>query len=409
MNELSAGNRISYNKNILLNLCNETNSAESLEYLLSNFSGQVVTGISEILESNEFICVYAIGDIKQIKPSKHAILIIKELSFNYDNLAGSLYRLVELGEVPINIHGVGVYYRHLFTGDDCFGQIKSEHHFQNLTESNKPSKALRKGIYLTNIVKKLSGNKEELHFRLLRCSSNLTGATDNFRKADHSIVDLLNHVAQFDFENHTQLNHVLAQIYENKSKGEGNPKDVKAKIKAHSDKTKDMPKNALIAFCTFYDKTHFENLTVSKVDRFDWCYKKSSALTRLHFKLKKTVDDDSLKKEFSVTLYPNSAFLIPLSTNRLYTHEIRPSVLNIDKIPTRLGYVVRSSNLEAIYTEKGVFIKEGDELIKLEDMTKETMHDLRDSYYKENRTESIVNYGNILFSMNSGDYKKPIF
>lgn len=270
--------------------------------------------------------------------------------------------------------------------------------------------ALRKGIYLTNVAKEETKDKKEaLHFHLLRCSSNLTGPTDNFRETDTIIVDSLNKVVKFDFEKKTQLNHVLAQIYENKKKGGNSSKEVKAKIKAHSDKTKDMPKEGLIVFCTFYDKANFEQLTPSKTDKFDWCYKKSSGLTRLVFKLKNTVNDDSLVKEFSITLYPNSAFLIPLSTNRLYTHEIRPSVLNIGRIPIRMGYVIRCSNLEAIYMNNQTYIKENGELIKLEQMQNETREDLRKTYYEENSTEKIVDYGKVHFSMNSGDYEKPIY
>lgn len=170
-----------------------------------------------------------------------------------------------------------------------------------------------------------------------------------------------------------------------------------------------MPKEGLIAFCTFYDDTNTELLKPSDTDRFDWCYKQTSALTRLHFRLKKTVEDDTLEKEFSVTLYPDSAFLIPLSTNRLYTHEIRPSVLGVDQIPIRMGYVVRCSNLEAMHTEGQTYIKENGQYIKLEEMTPELREELRSSYYEENSTENSVEYGKVHFSMNSGDYEKPIF
>ncbi len=170
-----------------------------------------------------------------------------------------------------------------------------------------------------------------------------------------------------------------------------------------------MPKEGLIAFCTFYDNSQFEHLQPSKADKYDWVYKEKSGLTRLLFKLKNIIEDESLVKEFSVTLYPNSAFLIPLTTNRLYTHEIRPSMLNMDKTPTRMGYVVRCSNLEALYVNNHVYIKEEGELLKLEPMTDETMNDLRSSYLKENKTEEMVKYKKIRFSMNSGDYKKPIY
>jgi hypothetical protein len=81
----------------------------------------------------------------------------------------------------------------------------------------------------------------------------------------------------------------------------------------------------------------------------------------------------------------------------------------MDKIPTRMGYVARCSNLEAIYMNNETFIKEDGKLFKLEEMTEKTLKDLRDSYYKENITEEKVQYGKVRFSMNSGDYKKPIY
>ncbi|WP_240338692.1 hypothetical protein [Aquimarina sp. AD10] len=406
MTELNTENQISKNRNFLIDLSDQNDDSLDLKYLIHNFCGTVVKGISEIQKTSNKIRVYAIGHIEQLQHETDTVLIIKELSFNYENIVKKNFKITSLGKVPTNIHNAGVFYRDFFDNIDYFNKIKSEHEFQNLTESNKESMALRKGIYLTKVIK---DKKEALHFRLLRCSSNLTGPTDNFRETDDQIVNSLNDIIQFDFEKNTKLNHVLAQIYLNKKKDENTSKEIKAKIKAHSDKTKDMPKEGLIAFCTFYDSTNFEKLTPSKTDKFDWCYKKSSGLTKLLFKLKNTVNDDSLEREFSITLYPNSVFLIPLSTNRLYTHEIKPSVLNIDKIPVRMGYIIRCSNLEATFTNNQTYIKENGDLIKLEQMNSKTMNNLRDSYYKENKSEKVVDYGKIHFSMNSGDYQKPIY
>jgi len=408
---LNSENSISKNKNYLIDLSTSHTDTETYNHLIHHFCGTIVKSESELPETPKHIRVYAIGDLEQLKNKALTLLVIKELSVNYETADNPNIHCVGLGKVPLNIHNAGVYYRRFFEDDDdYFSQIESEHEFQQLTESNKQSTALRKGIYLTKIVKTETLEKAEcLHFRLLRCSSNLTGPTDNFRKTDEYIVDSINDALQFDFEKETKLNHVLAQIYYNQKSDENNPKDVKAKINAHSDKTKDMANEGLIVFCTFYDKTTAKHLSPSKLDKFDLCYKKSSGLTRLLFKLKKTVKDTSLEKEFSVTLYPNSVFLIPLSTNRLYTHEIRPSVLNIDRIPIRMGYVLRSSNLEARYTNQETYIKDKGEFIKLEPMNSDSMESLRDSYYKENKTEEQVAYGRVHFSMNSGDYKKPLY
>lgn len=410
MTTLPFENKITKDKNILVVLQNNGNSNSALQYLIDNFCGLVVYTLSEpnIDFSNKK--VYVCGDFSTLEDLSSFIHIIEEFSVNYQYITPGKYKTVTLGEVPVIISNAGVYYRKLFVGEHNFDTIKAEHDFQELTESNKESKALRKGIYLSKVTKETTEEgKEAFHYNLLRCSSNLTGPTDNFRTTDTKIINILNQCVLETFEHKTNLNHALVQIYENKKKTADSEKEVKAKIKAHSDKTKDMPKDGLIVFCTFYDDSNTEQLKPSATDPFDWCYKQTSALTRLHFKLKKTVEDDSLEKEFSVTLYPNSAFLIPLSTNRLYTHEIKPSILGVEQIPIRMGYVVRCSNLEAMHTGDQTYIKENGQFIKMEKMTPELQEELRSSYYEENMSEKMMEYGKIHFSMNSGDYEKPIF
>lgn len=387
-------NQITTERNVLVVLEKELNP--EIRYLMNHFCGEVVYRLPANLNSKK---VYVCGDVTGIT---EPVYIIQELSSNYENAA----QLITLGEVPIIISKAGVYFRKLFREDNYFDQIKSEHNFQELTESNKPGKAFRKGIYLTDITK---DDNEVLHYRLLRCSSNFTGPTDNLRPTDRKIIDTLNEAVKYVFEDKTDLNHVLAQIYENKVRNESNEKEVKSKIKAHSDKTKDMPMEGLIVFCTFYDNTDLSHLKQPAHDRYDRCHKEISAFTKLHFKLKSSVNDPSLEKEFSVTLYPNAVFMIPLSTNRLYTHEIKPSSLNADMIPTRMGYVVRCSNVEALYKDNQAYIREQGELIQLVPMTEEGQENLRDSYYEENISEKNIQYGKIHFSMNAGDYEKPIY
>jgi hypothetical protein len=404
----SLENQISKTQNLLLffSVASELNS--EVEYLKQHFCGMVSPGNSDIPDVSSVKRIYLCGFVERIPDFSLPVFIIEELSSGFEAYIGAHVQLISLGKVPIVVSNAGVFYRQLFSEKNYFDTIKSEHEFQHLTESNKESLALRKGIYLTDIRKEMQEGSEALHFRLLRCSSNLTGPTDNLRDTDRIILNALKDCVDQTFEKPTTLNHVLVQIYENKKKSEDG-KEVKSKIKAHSDKTKDMPKEGLIAFCTFYDHSNWASLKPSKADRYDWCYKETSALTKLHFKLKSTVQDESLEKEFSVTLYPNSVFLIPLSTNRLYTHEIRPSVLNVDQIPVRMGYVVRCSNLEAVFKDNQTYIKENDQLIKLEEMNSESMEHLRKSYYEENSSEQLVEYGKVHFSMNSGDYQKPNF
>lgn len=409
MTTLPFENKITKDKNILVLLENNRNNSPELQYLIDNFCGSVVHTLSEVNTDFNNKKIYVCGDFSTLKEISSFIHIIEGFSTQYDHISSGKYKTVTLGEVPVIICNAGVYYRKLFAEGLNFETIKAEHDFQELTESNKESKALRKGIYLSKVTKETTktGN-EAFHYNLLRCSSNLTGPTDNFRTTDTAIINLLNQCVLDTFEYKTNLNHALVQIYENKKKTADSEKEVKAKIKAHSDKTKDMPKEGLIAFCTFYDNSNVEQLKRSSTDLFDWCYKQTSALTRLHFKLKKTVKDESLTKEFSITLYPNSAFLIPLSTNRLYTHEIKPSVLGVEQIPIRMGYVVRCSNLEAMHMDNQTYIKDNGQFIKLEKMNSELQEELRSSYYEENVSEKMMEYGKIHFSMNSGDYEKPI-
>ncbi|TRX37454.1 hypothetical protein FNW52_05690 [Flavobacterium sp. ZT3R18] len=401
-------NQISKNKNVLVVIGNNEDGNIELQYLIDNFCGKVVYNLSEIQIIQNDVKIYACGDFLNTEITKSQLYFIQELSINHENWIKDNNFIATLGEVPIIISNAGIYFRNLFGKGDFFNKIKSEHEFQQLTESNKESKAFRKGIYITEVLKEENDNCETLHFHLLRCSSNFTGPTDNLRQTDRFIINKLNESAKYIFENESKLNHVLAQIYENIVKTEGNRKEIKSKIKAHSDKTKDMPKEAIMAFCTFYDASEFKHLNLSSTDRYDWCYKQVTGLTKLHFKLKSTVTVDSLEKEFTVTLYPNSAFFIPLSTNRLYTHEIRPSMLNVERIPVRMGYVVRCSNLEAIFMNEQTYIKENSHLIKLEPMTLESSEKLKTSYVEENKTENLVEYGKVYFSMNLGDYEKPI-
>ncbi|HLL24042.1 MAG TPA: hypothetical protein VK427_18045, partial [Kofleriaceae bacterium] len=231
-----------------------------------------------------------------------------------EDLTGG-HELVDLGKVPVQLGGVGVYYRRFFdNADDYFRRICAEHTFQSLTESAKPSKAHRTGIYLTPV----TADGDALHFRLLRCSTNLSGPTESFCATDHETVDALNAAAARTFRDHAPLNHVLAQIYANTPASDAQ-KQTKAKISAHADKTKDMPANGIMAFCTFYDG--LGKLEPLPTDPFDYGYKGVSALTKLHFRLKESVleSEPGLLPELTITLYPGSVFFMPLSTNRLYT------------------------------------------------------------------------------------------
>lgn len=411
--------------NIIIAFCDAIHE----KVLAENFAGTIFLDV----DSDQHIectskTIYLCGDISkasngQVKNSidkANRVFIIRDLSYNVD-IGSKDWNIIGIGRVPILIHEAGVLYRHFFDSvPDYFDSINREHNFQSLTESDKTGKAYRTGIYLTPVEQDING---DIHFRLLRCSTNLSGPTDNFRACDIHIVNSLNHEASNLFDEMAPLNHVLAQIYWN-TKATPTEKMKKARISAHSDKTKDMPENGIIAFCTFYSQLE-DKLTRSLKDRFDWVYSgksgskcKTSGLTKLHFRLKKVSSQKpgcQLREEFSVTLYPNSVFLIPLSTNRFYTHEIRPPSLQAEQIPTRLGYVVRCSKTEAIHMGNQTFIKKeninGDiELIPMVGRTLEGVQDLRLKYAEENSLDTFIDYGNrFIFSMNDGDYIKPIY
>jgi len=392
-----------------------------IEYLKNVFCGIVYTHLDrENLKVSQEQILYITGNcLENLKlldveaTCAKQIYIIEELSYNYLPSIPT----VSLSEVPLIIHGVGVFFRCLFydkheTPDDLyFSRIKKAHDFQTLTESDKPDLAYRTGIYLTDVVSK-DENEDEIEFRLLRCSTNFCGPTDNFREVDKEILNRVNAVLENTFKIPISLNHVLAQIYNNKYVVVNErtlKKEKKAVIKAHSDKTKDIPKNAVIAFVTFYDNLTYKRR--SEFDPFDLVYKEDSVLTRLHFKLKDSVSDphNILQREFSVKLYPGSVFIIPLSTNRLYTHEIRPSVLPISHTPTRMGYVIRCSKTSAVFKEGQTYIKTADSgLVPLHEVTPEDKQKIKELYLLENKYADPVYYPDIFCSLNGGDYKKPI-
>lgn len=403
---------------------------EEFVFVKNNFCGIVFTDTDRF---KHFACdtdviLYLCGDIEKYDSDSdftshvrtcNTVNVVKELSFHYSQtFSETRYCLIELGEVPINVFNVGVLFRNFFsnTKKDYFDEIVGQHQFQSLTESNKETNAYRKGIYLTRV----DEDRDGIHFGLLRCSTNLDGPTDNFRDIDQEILTKVNHVSKYFFTENATLNHVLAQIYYNHidllENDNSKRRERKARIKKHSDKTKDMPKNGLMAFCSFY-KNYFNNtfngeefafVRTPTNNVYDYWYKGASILTRLRFRLKSCVTFDGLEKTFDVVLYPNSLFLMSLFMNRLYTHEIVPSTLPVEKIPTRMGYVIRCSNTKAVFKNNETYIIKHNRHIKLEQPTEKGVVELKKLYVKENTTDEMVFYDNFYFSLNEGDYTKPI-
>lgn len=388
----------SHNVLVVLSACDD-------EALIGTFCGAVISAGDLCADPARVAgkTVYLCGDLSEadaLRPvlsEAAAVLAVTSEATDWPS--------VHPGRVPLLVHGVGVLCRRFFDADaDYFGRICAEHAFQSLTESTKPGTAHRTGIYLTEVSEAEDGR----HFRLLRCSTNLSGPTENFRATDRHIVDALNQEAGRVFTGHAPLNHVLAQVYHN-TPATDDQKQTKARIKAHADKTKDMPESGIMAFCTFYDG--LDVLEPMPGDAYDRGYKKASGLTRLCFRLKPSVAAQpgcDLPERFTVTLYPGSVFFMPLSTNRWYTHEIRPSTLDARQLPTRMGYVVRCSSAEAVHRDGQTFLKRPGGEQPLEPPTPAGMSALRQLYAEENRHSAFVDYADrFRFSMNRGDYSAP--
>ena len=81
----------------------------------------------------------------------------------------------------------------------------------------------------------------------------------------------------------------------------------------------------------------------------------------------------------------------------------------MEQIPTRLGYVVRCSNKEAVYVSGQTFVKEAGEFVPLAPMTHEGMVELKAKYREENTSVERIAYGPVDFSMNEGDYERPLW
>lgn len=394
-------NMLSFDKTYLI--CETLNSDnDKMNYIRQHFYGKVydILDLHKIDTRDNMIIVYiCYHDINVIyntiecfnKNANVSLFVIKDFVSNgvlditnYDSLRVTI---ISYDEIPININNVGVFVKMFFKDCDYFDSLTKEHEFQKLTESNKVSISYRKGIYITDVSQDSDNN---LTFKLLRCSTNLDGPTDNFRKSDIEIIDKVKNFCRYIFTQEPDLNHVLAQVYDNQIV---NGKNKKARISAHSDKTKDMTDNGVMAFCSFYS------------------YPTNDPKNLTHLKFKRKNSDET----FKITLYPNSIFLMPLCTNRLYTHEIFPPKASIGNIPTRLGYVIRCSKTKAIHKNNKTFIiydnNDNNDNTELEELVEPSVDDiktLKQLYYEENVTENIVNYGRINFSLNSGDYMKPI-
>jgi hypothetical protein len=377
--------KVDLTKNTLLCLGSDTKN-QGLELLKREFCGAVQSAETPF-DLKDLKCdrIFVAGDISLLRNENKIqnLKIIGELS---SNCAGSnclnqtLGTIVSIGEVP-RLIGTGVYYPQLFKHDATyFTRLNEVHSFHELHESSKPTPAFRTGVYLSRV----SQSNDEYH--LLRCSTNLKGPTENFSKVDEEIIGTVQSRVSDVIANSSLLNHVLAQVYHNQDKK-------KARISRHSDKTKDMPDNGIIVFCTFYDD--------HKIDPPP----KLTPYTTLRFRIKFPMNGKP--PGFDVILNPGSVFVIPLETNRLYTHEIVPSALV--KVPTRLGYVIRCSKTIAKYENNSTMIQNNKGLFEPLVAAPNTtdVQTLKKFYLLENSSPNKILYPHFHFSLNQGDYLPP--
>lgn len=133
--------------------------SKELDYVKKNFCG-IVFNINDfnIDKCPSNILIYLCGNTEQYinlfkDYDTHITFVVKQLSINYDNVMK--FRLIDLGEVPINIYNVGLYFRDfLDPNKDYYKELLQNHVFQKLKHSNKPGIAFRKGLYLSNVVEK---------------------------------------------------------------------------------------------------------------------------------------------------------------------------------------------------------------------------------------------------------------
>lgn len=375
-----------------------------MSYVKQNFCGRVISLLEEMPAFKVSQLVFFAGDKEHAPaPSPH-LFVVQEYSTGFTGEEeGVLF--VRLGQLPLNIHGLGVYWPEFFVScQDWVSTIEAEHDLAPLQEGDKANFAIRKGCYVTAVTEE----EQQLRFRLLRCSTNFGAPTENIRATDMAILKTLNELAPAFFKNCATLNHELIQVYRPRL---SEKKEQRASIKPHSDKSEDFSARSVIAFCSFYEGYRgkgFPNRPEWKPRHpFDWVYRETSILTRLVFRSK--TSSSSRPDSFEVVVHPGSIFMIPEEVNRQYVHEVKNSVLPIDKYATRLSVVARCSRAEAVFREGMTLLQTASKKYQpLHAASPEDVALLKQLYLQENTQVPQVIYPfPLLFSLNRGDYMKP--
>merc|ERR1719197_1663567 len=111
---------------------------EELAFVVENFFGTVFSSAEEFCRApfDAPVPLYVIGDAKAIMAKvdgkkTECVKVVSNLSHSVDT--GSKWEMITSGQVPMNMHGVGVFFRQVFGDDtDYFGRIHDEHAFQDL-------------------------------------------------------------------------------------------------------------------------------------------------------------------------------------------------------------------------------------------------------------------------------------
>jgi hypothetical protein len=334
----------------------KTNAVSFMDFA-AQFFGTWVRNINDTPTNPDVYAgvIYVAGDVTLIRKytKDMRIVIIQDFSTRFK--ASDV--CVNSWELPRWVHDIGVYIPRAYVAG-FYQQITVDHQFRT---SNKPGISHRSGIYLSRVKE----TETSIVYNIMRCSTTFKAPTDAFTDTDECIVQEANRHLNHCIHQCSDFNHVLAQLYTNTIV---DGRQIKAKLPAHSDKTEDMPVHAAIGFATFYDLSN-------RKDEYDY---NNNELARMQF-LSKTCK--TRMKTIEVLLEPNSLLIIPLHTNQLYTHEIVPPVSTIDKVLTRIEYVMRSSNVEANFNKN----------------TNKT------SITRANRKiPQSTGYGHVLFNLNKG-------
>ena len=147
-----------------------------IQSLQGGFCGETVFSLEDVadrLKEEKKKLVYIAGDVQLIWKTipeffRTSTFVITDYSYHLEEVKKSFTPLeVRVGQVPRNVHGVGVWLPDFFDSKtDYFEEVQKAHPFRSLRLSTKPDEAYRTGTYLSRVWQE----EKKTHFHLLRCS-----------------------------------------------------------------------------------------------------------------------------------------------------------------------------------------------------------------------------------------------